>query len=332
MYDGSVVASVMELYRARREEDNRILAQRREEIYKVIPEIEEIDFKLRECALEAASLTFSAPDPVEAVKAVGKRSLDLQATRCELLAANGYPYDYLNFRYRCKKCSDNGFIGSEPCECFLEACRREQAKRLSDVLDTSGCSFEAFRLDYYSDVYDAKWDVSARGNMSINLRICRDFADKFGGEPKNLLLYGGPGLGKTFLSSCIAASVVERGYSVVYDTAYNLFLNLENERFNRADDEARSANRRYFSCDLLILDDLGTEIAGVFATAALYNLLNSRLMKKKSTVINTNLNIDELERRYSAQIYSRIAGEFTPLFFFGNDIRMLRQLKPNEKS
>lgn len=325
MFDGGVVSSVIELFRARREEDNRVLAQRREEIYKVVPEIEAIDARLRECALEAASLTFSAPDPVEAVRTVGKKSLDLQATRCELLVSKGYPYDYLNFRYRCKNCSDNGFIGSEPCDCFKEECKREQSRQLSAVLDTDGCSFRTFRLDYYSDVYDDKWGASARGNMKINLDICRDFADEFGGEAKNLLLYGGPGLGKTFLSSCIAANVVARGYSVVYDTAYNLFLNLENERFNRATDEGRAANRRYFNCDLLILDDLGTEISGAFATAALYNLLNTRLLKKKSTAVNTNLHIDELERRYSPQIHSRIAGEFTPLFFFGEDIRTLKR-------
>lgn len=319
--DGMVMATVRALFDKRREQSDAHMASRREHIYAQIPEIEQIEASLRVCALDAAMATLSAPDPGAAIRAIGKRSLDLQAKRAELLVERGYSYDYLTQTYRCKKCGDTGFIGSTPCECFLAECKAEQIRQLSSLLDVAGASFETFRLDYYSDVKDARYDVSPRKNMASNLQICRDFAERFGEKTDSLILYGGPGLGKTFLSACIASSVIEKGHSVAYETAYNLFLNLENERFNRASDDVKAVIRRYFTCDLLILDDLGTEMVSALSTAALYNLLNTRAAQKLPIVITSNIHIDALTERYSTQIHSRLAGEFIPLFFFGEDIR-----------
>ena len=325
MFEGKIVSSVIEDFRQLKTQDEIRMQERRSEIYGKLPKIEQIEQTLRSLALEAAGAIFSSPDAGASVRNIGALSLELQAERSELLVEHGYPYDYLNLSFRCKKCSDSGFIGSEPCDCFNEACRRAQAKMLSSTLNISGLSFRSFKLDYHSDLPDPQYEVSPRENMKVNLQICRDFTSKFGKKPANLLLYGGPGLGKTMLSGCVAAGVIDRGFSVVYDTGINLLTNLESERFGRASDAQAEAIKRYFSCDLLILDDLGTEPPGTVATSSLYNVINTRLMKNAAMVVNTNLNIDELASRYSPQIHSRIAGEFTPLFFFGEDIRLAKK-------
>jgi DNA replication protein DnaC len=163
----------------------------------------------------------------------------------------------------------------------------------------------------------------ARQVMEKNFRTCRTYATLFSRQSGNLLFIGGTGLGKTFLSACIARTVADRGYSVVYETASRLFNKLERAKFN-GDEEARKDADKYLKCDLLIIDDLGTEMPGQFVTAALYSLVNDRLLAGTPMVISTNLNVDELSRRYSPQIASRLHGSFNRLTFLGEDIRVLK--------
>ena len=159
--------------------------------------------------------------------------------------------------------------------------------------------------------------------MERNFRTCRSFAQNFTMNAGNLLFIGGTGLGKTFLSACIARAVADKGYSVVYETASHLFSKLEQARFNGSDENRREAEK-FTSCDLLIVDDLGTEMPGQFVTAALYSLVNDRLLAGKPMVISTNLNVDEIRRRYTPQIASRLEGSFNRLTFVGEDIRVMR--------
>ena len=159
--------------------------------------------------------------------------------------------------------------------------------------------------------------------MERNLRICRTYALTFSNNSGNLLFIGGTGLGKTFLSACIARSVADRGYSVIYETSSHLFSKLEKAKFNPNDDNRREA-AKFEMCDLLIIDDLGTEMPGQFVVSALYSLLNDRILSEKSMVISTNLNADELSRRYSPQIASRLLGNFDCRRFVGEDIRVLK--------
>ena len=206
------------------------------------------------------------------------------------------------------------------CRCLKLLCLQEQKKQIAEL--TSGAErFSAFRLDYYSAQIDRNYGASPRMIMEKTLSACRQYADTFGKDSGNLLFVGGTGLGKTFLSACIANEVTEKGYSVAYESAPRLFAKLEKDRFD-SDEESRRQTEKFLSCDLLILDDLGTELAGGFVTAALYELLSSRLMANKSTIISTNLLSDEVAKRYSQQIASRLQGSFKGLTFVGEDIRV----------
>ena len=208
------------------------------------------------------------------------------------------------------------------CACLRKLCLQEQKKELLH-LTGGGASFRDFRLDYYPEKTDPNYGASPRKIMEANLKICRSFAAAFEPGMGNLLFVGGTGLGKTFLSACIADQVVEQGYSVAYESAPQLFAKLEKNRFD-PDEESKALVAEFAACDLLIIDDLGTEMPGNFVTAALYSLLNDRLLANKSMLISTNLNIEEIAKRYSPQIASRMQGCFRGLTFVGEDIRVLK--------
>ena len=193
------------------------------------------------------------------------------------------------------------------------------------MLDLGSQSFDTFSLEWYSD-RARDGGVSPQENMKAVYDVCAEYAYQFGKKPGNLLLFGAPGLGKTHLSAAIAREVSGKGYSVVYDTAAHVFEQFETQKFSREEDEETSADvERVLQCDLLILDDLGTEMVTAFVQSALYRIVNTRLMEKKSTILNTNLTPGELGRRYSPQIASRIEGEYQILPFLGEDIRKLKR-------
>jgi DNA replication protein DnaC len=181
--------------------------------------------------------------------------------------------------------------------------------------------FEQFRLDYYPDRIDPKLGVNIRTVMEKTLNTCHRYAINFSEKSPNLLFSGDTGLGKTFLSACIARTVADSGYSVVYESANHLFSNLERAKF-AGDEAARTDCVKYTACDLLIVDDLGTEMPGQFVTAALYSIINDRLLGNKPTIISTNLTAEDLKRRYSSQILSRLMGNYIRVPFLGDDIRV----------
>ena len=320
-------AERLEDQRRRREEAQNA---RRREIYAAIPRVAEIDRQLRRTIVDiiAASLR-QGNDPVPAIGAVRDKNLDLQAERAELLVAHGYPADALDDKPACPRCSDTGWRGAVMCDCLKSLCAQEQIKELSKLLDLGEQSFDTFSLDVYSPSPWRGSGISPRENMEMVYEICLNYAQKFGRFYfNNLFLSGAPGLGKTFLSACIARTVSENGFSVVYDTAVNIFSRFEDRKFSRdAEDtrEARDETRRYLSCDLLILDDLGSEMTTPFVQSALYTLINSRLTADRRTVISSNLSMEDVRRRYAPQIASRLEGEYRVLPFFGEDIRLLRK-------
>ena len=290
--------------------------------YARVPRIREIDMQLRRTMAQAAQAAFlQGSDGREMMDQVRQKNLELQQERA-ILAMENFEEGYLDDSPICDKCGGSGYIGSNMCECLRELCRQEQKKEVS-VLSGSRETFNQFRLDYYSDRVDPKYGASPRTIMERNLRICRTYALTFTPDAGNLLFVGGTGLGKTFLSACIARAVADRGCSVVYESAGHLFGKLEQAKFNPSE-EARREATRFTECDLLILDDLGTEMPGQFVTAAFYSLLNDRILAGKAMVISTNLNMDELSRRYSPQIASRLQGSFQGLTFVGEDIRVLK--------
>ena len=303
--------------KADRESENR---QHLQQAYETIPRLREIDRELRITMAMAAQAAFSNGSSFgESMEKVRDRNLALQQER-KNLAAMYFEEGYLDDSPICSICGGSGYVGANMCECLRELCRQEQKKELT-FLNVGREAFDQFRLDYYPDRVDAKWGVNIRTVMEKTFQTCRKYALTFHDKSGNLLFSGDTGLGKTFLSACIARAVADRGYSVVYESAGHLFSNLERAKFDN-DEAAKGDSRKYMACDLLIIDDLGTEMPSQFVTAALYSLVNDRLLEGKAMIISTNLNTEDLTRRYSAQIASRLRGSFTRVAFLGDDIRV----------
>ena len=331
-HDGRLLARAREALEDERRENQAEQQRRTDLIYHRIPEIESIDRRMRSQMSDLVRLTLSKPaDLSHRLEKLQKENLDLQMRKAELLHAQGFPIDYLDEIVSCKVCGDTGMVDGRLCACMERRYNRELTKELSVLLRSGDESFERFDLSLYPDTPEQESGVSARSAMRVVFSACRGFADSFPDVPanlRNLLLRGESGLGKTYLSACIARSVAERGYSVCYDTASAALEAFEKQKFSRIPEEAEAAAlraERMLSCDLMILDDLGTEMATPAAASALYTLINTRLTRSLHTVISTNCSDDELRRRYSPQICSRLFGEFLELPFYGNDIRLMKR-------
>lgn len=316
------------------EENRRLHGEKRDrlrsEAYQKQPRLAQIDRQLRGTMAQLmATALRQGENPAQAIQNIRRENLELQRERAELMALLGLEKDALDETPMCPECRDSGWQGAKMCRCLKQLYAKEQIAELSKVLDLGEQSFESFRMDYYSPTPWSGRGISPRENMELVKDICYSYATRFDRFfTKNLFLSGAPGLGKTFLSACIARSVSEQGRSVVYDTAGNVFARFEARKFQRdsADgQEARDETRRYLHCDLLILDDLGSELTTQFTQSALYELLNSRLVAGKHTVISSNLSMQDVARRYSPQIASRLEGEYHILHFFGDDIRLLKK-------
>ncbi len=293
---------------------------RQEKIYSRIPEIERIDTRLRTQMTELVGLTIRGGAELnDAIKKLEEESLELQAKKAELLVEHGYGMDYLDDIYACPKCRDTGYVNGKMCSCLKALYNAEVTRELGTLLKNSDECFEKFDLSLYG---------AARESMEIVFDTCREYAQSFSDRSMNLMFQGGTGLGKTFLSACIARVVAENGHSVCYDTASSALEAFETKKFSRDIQTAENAAvkvERMLDCELMILDDLGTEMPTPMAVSALYTLINTRLVNGRKTVISTNLTDAELLKRYNAQICSRLEGEFTKLPFFGSDIRLLKK-------
>ena len=326
-YDGKLLARArtqLNLIRS----DNQAEHQRRLSlVYARVPEIQRMDETMRRQMTELVRLTISHPvDLKERLAALEKDNLDIQMRRAELLVENGWPVEYLDDIYSCPKCRDSGVYEGGVCSCLEKLYNKELTKELGTLLQHGDESFERFDLNYYDAA--PVGGVSPRETMTMVLGACRKFADNFPAVSANLLFQGGTGLGKTYLSACIARVVAAKGYSVCYDSAAAALEAFEVQKFSRDPEAGEAANarvRRMLDCDLMILDDLGTEMISSISTSALYTLLNTRLVNGNKIIISTNCSDEELQKKYTPQIYSRIKGEFLRLPFVGRDIRLIRK-------
>ena len=329
-YEASVLYRATRRLEAGRRQREEALTRRKAEIYAQLPRLREIDKELKGTVYQIiASSLREGRDPAPSIQVIKDHNLSLQAERTHLLLQNGWGADALDEQPACPKCNDTGWVGAQMCTCLKKLCGEEQIKELSKLLDLGEQSFETFSMDYYSPLPWPGEALSPRENMEFIFDLCSNYARKFGRfKLRNLFLSGAPGLGKTFLSACIARTVSENGFSVVYDTAVNVFARFEEQKFarDRLDaEEAKDETKRYLGCDLLILDDLGSELTTPFVQSALYTLINARLMSNKQTVISSNLTMTQVRQRYTPQISSRLEGEYRVLPFYGEDIRLQRK-------
>lgn len=326
-YDGVIMQRALARFDQARQRRAAEMEQRRRMLYARQPRLEEIERTLRGTMSRiVAAAAKKGEDPLPAIRALRDENLALQQERAQLLTELGYPADYLEDKPACPLCGDTGYDKKGVCRCLRQYYAREQLQELSRLLPLGEARFETFRFDLYDSAEWEGYGISPRANMERNFDVCRDFACQFSRGGGDLLLSGGTGLGKTFLSACIARVVSERGFSVVYDTAEHIFSRMEEEKFRSEDSPgAREDVERYMQCDLLIMDDLGSEMVTSFVQSALYQLVNGRLTAGKKTVVNTNLTPRQLGERYSPQVQSRFEGEYRILPFFGEDIRKLRR-------
>lgn len=321
-YSAQVVSRARQLLEQRGADKKSRYRQNLQAAYARVPRIREIDMLLRQTMAAAALTVFEEGGDIRtAMEKVKEENLKLQQERKTLIEEN-FELGFLDETPICEICGGNGYIGSAMCGCLKQLCSQEQKKELSQL--TNGFeTFSNFRLDYYSEQMDRAYGASPRAIMERNFQYCKKYAENFCEGVGNLLFVGNTGLGKTYLSACIANAVTDKGYSVAYESAPQLFAKLEKNRFN-PDDASREEMEKFNACDLLIIDDLGTEMPGNFVTAALYSLLNERLLAGKAMLVSTNLIEGELAKRYSPQIASRLVGEFKGLTFVGQDIRVLK--------
>ena len=324
-YDGSIMQRALARYDQDKQRRADELEQRRRMAFTRQPRLAEIERELRgTMGRIVTSALQKGTDPLPAIRVLRDENLELQRERAELLTAMGEPIDYLDDKPACPLCGDTGYRKGQVCGCLKKYYAREQLHELSRLLPLGEATFDSFRFDYYDDAVWPDYGTSPRANMERNFDVCRDYAQQFSKGSGNLLLSGGTGLGKTFLSACIARVVSNGGYSVVYDTAGRIFSQFEEAKF-RGDAEGDADAKRCQRCDLLIVDDLGTEMTTSFVQSALYQLVNGRLMEGKATIISTNLAPEELGTRYGGAVLSRLEGEYEILPFFGEDIRRLKR-------
>lgn len=321
-YSPEIIQRARRRLEEKKADKESVYRQHLQQAYVELPRLREIDIQLRQSMAQAARAAFTeGADAVAAMEQVKKENLALQCEYGTLVQANFAP-GFLDDSPICPHCGGNGYVGSTMCSCLAMLCLEEQRQQIAN-LTTGAERFSAFRLDYYPDRIDRDYGTSPRFIMEKTLNYCKQYAASFLPGCGNLLFIGGTGLGKTFLSACIANEVTEKGYSVAYESAPQLFAKLEKNRFS-PDEQSRLQADKFAQCDLLIIDDLGTEMPGSFVTAALYSLVNDRLLSGKSMIISTNLLTEEIAVRYSPQIASRLQGAFKRFAFVGEDIRVLK--------
>ncbi len=256
------------------------------------------------------------------------RNLTAQQNIILLLRKNNLPDDYLETKYFCPVCEDTGFNESRLCSCHIEVLKKLAFDEEGKKSPLKFCRFEDFDLKYYPDEYSSVLKCSPREKMREILSFCKEYASSFEPDNQSLFMHGETGLGKTHLSLAIAGKAIEKGYSVIYNSAQNIFNELHKERFGKSDSNG-AFEAMVLECDLLVIDDLGTEFQTQFTNSVLYNIINTRINTGLPTIISTNLTLSEIENIYSKKISSRIIGEYAILTFKGNDIRQLRNETEN---
>lgn len=297
-------------------------AARRREIIKRFPEIGEYIKQIADIDLKILDAIGDKENFDRRICEITEANERVQKIIEEKLVENGYPANYLEIPYTCKKCADTGYIDGITCECRRDLLNQLNVRDLESVSPAKECTFDTFSLDYYSDKVSGGYSISPKEQMQMIYNYCKDYAEDFDSESGSLYMYGETGLGKTHLSLAIANVAARKGYSVFYSSAQTLLADAEREKFGGSDNS--NTEKRAIGCDLLIIDDLGCEFLTQYTAAEIYTILNERINRSKPFIISTNLKWEELEKRYTGRLTSRIIGNCTRLLFLGNDIRQIK--------
>ncbi len=314
-YNEKLFALAAEKIAQRRMNAENDAAMRHSDVVMRCPEIRQLEDRMRKTAYGVVNVIGMGEKTAEYIDNLRNENLQAQSKIKELLSEMGLAENYLEPAYTCRLCEDKGFKDGKLCSCHLELLKQLAFEQLCKKSPLKLSSFDDFSLEYYADNRE-NYDIMCR-----NFGFCRNYAESFDLNSFSILMMGETGLGKTHLSLSVAGEVLKKGYGVVYGSVQNLFANIEKEHFGRSDDSDGTTEKMLLDCDLLILDDLGAEFTTNFTVATLNNILNTRLLESKPTIISTNLTLGELQKRYSERITSRIIGEYRILSFKGNDIR-----------
>ncbi len=319
--------SIMRIYNQKQLNNKHELDQRTSEVYRKIPAVREMNDEISSAAVRSAKQLLAGDQG--AVEKLRKTIAELREERQVLLASYGYPADYLEMQYECPDCRDTGYSNGRKCHCFRQ---REinllyAQSNIREILKRE--NFDRFSYEYFDDTkIGERSGKTAREYMRQVVDTCKQYVDHFGQKKDNILFTGKTGLGKTFLSNCIARELIELSYSVVYLPAVEMFEIFSKERFSYdSTDEDRDRSRYLLECDLLIIDDLGTELVNTFTTSQLFYVINERLNRKLGTIISTNLPVNEMRDEFTDRIMSRIVSQYNVIPLYGEDIRIRKKLK-----
>ncbi len=318
-YDAAVVEKAAAEIARRRREAEQTAQRHREELVRKIPELAAVQERIISSGMQVPSALGRGEDGVRIVRRLRDENLKAQEERRRILAEHGYEESYIRPQYTCPICEDRGYAGDRICSCYQSLLEKYSYERLCESSPLQECSFDSFDLYYYPDAQED--GTSPRAYMAGVLEYCRRYAADFDRSSPSLFFCGATGLGKTHLSLAIAGEVIRRGYNAVYGSVPNLLARAENEKFGRA---VGSTETAMTDCDLLVLDDLGAEFVTSYTVSVIYNVVNTRLLTGRPTIISTNLTLEELEQKYTARVTSRITGNYQYFCFCGRDIRQLR--------
>lgn len=323
------VKRILKKYEERRDENELLLEKRKKQVYNRIPLIKGIDDEISLIGLKLAKSVLTNPNDRESIVHKSREEIEaLRARKCKVLADNSIPDNYLEMKYHCNMCKDKAFLpNGEKCNCFKQEIINEAYKmsNIENVLNKE--NFSNFNLEIFSTEKSKERGVSPRENIFEILTYCEDYVHNFNPiQSNNILFYGSTGLGKTYMCNCIAKDLLDKGYLVIYQTSFRILEILEDYKFRR-DSEGKISEENYknlFDCDLLIIDDLGTELTNTFTSSELFNIVNTRLTAGKSIIISTNLTPSQIGETYTQRTLSRILDQFKIFDFFGSDLRWER--------
>lgn len=330
-FEASYMKEIMQEYEQIRFRNQQLLNARIDEVRNQVPKIAELDNTIRDINIDAA-LSALHEEPVNQEQLTMQTNALIEE-KYRVLVQSGYPSDYLAPIFTCGKCKDTGYTDHEPCECLKQKIVTRQYKNSNLSQNLSTENFSSFRSDYYSDQPDGVHELTPRVNIENTYHSLLKYIESIhlyfqGDQSKkgNILFLGSTGVGKTFLSNCVAKELLDKGYAVFYVSAGTLFEQISDVVMNKnlipnSQDFYHTVN----NCDFLIVDDLGTEFTNNFTASYLYTLINDRLLRRKATIISTNLSLTELRTHYSERIFSRLCDSYLIYNIYGDDIRFLRR-------